>query len=125
MTGKDPDQQADRDSNSRPVTTDLQEELERGQVLEVSYSTEEPGEQRLSITGTVCKSNRGGIRVLSSSGRTLFVVKTGTVTKTHPDGGSLRHRSKVGTAPRVEVREEFRAVEYQQRGGWTYTEEEQ
>jgi len=73
-----------------------------------------------SLEGTVCKSNRGGIRVLPEGGDRLYVIKTsGAVSSTHPDGGALRTDRAVGRAESVEAVGSG-SVEYDQREGWVH-----
>lgn len=88
-------------------------ELERGRVVRVEYETE--GGETESFTGPVGKSNKGGIRVVGS--RKLRVVSTlGLVFRTKLRGGSRRRRA--GRNATVEVTDETRDVEYEDRSGW-------
>ena len=93
---------------------DRAEQLERDDHVEVTL------EDGRTLVGTVCKSNAGGVRVISEDGGRLYVVKSGGVVKrTHPDGGSRRLRRDVGTAVDVEVVGAV-SVRYDQREGWTH-----
>jgi len=103
---------------------DLAEDLECNERVEVSYRDPEDGS--LTMTeGTVCKSNRGGMRILPDGGRRLLVVKRGwRVTSVHPDGGSTRHRSVVGEEGTVVRTGETGGVEYRDNaGGWRHVDE--
>ena len=105
---------------------ELVEELERGERVEVRVETDEGEDgtpETLTFEGTVCKSNRGGIRVLPDNERRLYTVKRlGTVSKVHPDGGALRLTSRVGRNATVKRTGETRNVVYEQRSGWTHTD---
>lgn len=70
--------------------------------------------------GTVCKSNRGGVRVLSQGGSALYTVTTsGLMKRTHPDGGSLRMDRRVGRVESVTLVGSG-SVDYRQREGWVH-----
>ena len=116
---------ADETEDETEIETwaDLAEDLERNERVEVSYR--DPETDELTMTeGTVCKSNRGGMRILPDGGRRLLVVKTGwRVTSVHPDGGALRRTSVVGEEGTVTRTGETGNVEYEQRGGWTHVAE--
>lgn len=105
---------------SEPKTEfyDKAESLSQGNVVEYEYRSEKTGEP-VTGEGVVAKSNRGGIRILKMSGRSLLVVKFGgNVTRTHPDGGALRRSPRVGEDATVEATGENKEIEYEQRGGW-------
>lgn len=96
------------------------ERLERNE--RVRYTTPDGNE----VTGTVCKSNRGGIRVLPDGGHLLHVIKTGCILSTvNRDGGALRRRSRKGRLKAFEILNETGNVTYEDNnGGWVHVPEE-
>lgn len=104
----------------------VREDLEKGEVVEYSYKpedAEDPTETR-TVRGTVCKSNRGGIRILpEQSRRSIHVIKAASVIRKHRDGGAARLSSRIGGDADVERTGETRSVTYKQGTGWVHTEE--
>lgn len=108
------------------VPKQIQDDLEKGEVVEYSYKpedAEDPTETR-TVRGTVCKSNRGGVRVLpEQSRRSMHILKSNSVIRKHRDGGAARLSSRIGRDVDLERTGETRGIEYKQRQGWTHTEE--
>lgn len=108
----------------------IRDDLEKGDVINYQF-TDEDGET-ISLTGTVCKSNRGGVRVLPSTEHTslsyakwLHTLKCGHASKVNRDGGSLRQTYKMGSDPRIEKTGETAGVEYVLLTGWVHREQEE
>lgn len=106
----------------KDVTSDVMESLEQGEVIKYQYDT--GGDRDVKGKGIVCKSNKGGIRVLPTGGRQkrINVIKLGTVVSTHRDGGAARLRKNLGEHPQIERTGELRDVEYVQGTGWVESE---
>ena len=105
------------------VSRALMESLEQGQVIQYQYIPED-GSEATTHTGTVAKSNPGGIRVLphGSHVRRIHTLKSGSVQSKHRDGGAARLSRKLGHSPQVEQTGETAGIQYQQRKGWVHVE---
>lgn len=102
------------------------DELSRGDVVDYSYRGE-GGEQK-SGTGTVCKANTGGIRILPHSNTTarhIRTIKHGQVYRTHRDGGAGRFSQTIGSGATVTPTGEQRAIDYVDQTGWVHPEEKE
>lgn len=110
----------ERANEAHEALRDLQEDLEHNDRVTLTYIPED-AEERVTVEGTVCKSNAGGVRVLPDSGRHLLVLKTGwRVTRTHVDGGALRSRSVIGEHATITPTGERGHVSYSHHHGWTH-----
>ena len=101
-------------------------ELSHGDVVDYNYRDED-GDQK-SGTGTVCKSNKGGIRILPHSEKTpqyIHKINNGRVSRTHRDGGAGRFSQTIGAGATVTPTGEQRAIEYVDQTGWVHPEGEE
>jgi len=99
------------------VDQELAESLENGEGVRYDYEAEDG--ERVAGDGYVAKSNTGGVRIITGSGRwaLLTIKRGGAVFECRRDGAAGKSR-RVGSDAKVARDGTSATVEYEQRTGW-------
>ena len=99
------------------VDRELAESLENGEGVRYDYETVDG--ERVTGDGYVAKSNTGGVRIITGSGRwaLLTIKRGGAVFECRRDGAAGKSR-RVGSDAKVARDGTSATVEYEQRTGW-------
>jgi hypothetical protein len=91
--------------------------VENGEGVRYDYENEDG--ERVTGDGYVAKSNRGGVRIITGSGRwaLLSIKRGGVVMECRRDGAAGKTR-RVGSDAKVARDGTSATVEYEQRTGW-------